>query len=212
MGVGREDALDPGAGGGTRAVDAVLVRNTGRLEPGLRIPDVQHLRERQVQRGRRVRHPAPEHGPQTALHQPPAGVAQEGQHTRQQVVDHVRAAVRLRRAARQQALGPAQGAAQEVQTQPRRVEVRQRRQIRNQSQYCVRITVKGRRPGLSVEERNQRIHGRARSSVRIGTIRTSDRARLVQRPHDCHGRRQFRTLHLQTPVRRVQPRDQRQSH
>lgn len=212
MGVGREDALDPGAGGGTRAVDAVLVRDAGRLLAGLRVPDVQHLRERQVQRGRRVRHPAPEHGPQAALHQPQAVLAQEGQRTRQQVLDHLRAAVGLRLAARQQALGPAQGAAQEVQAQPRRLEVRQRRQIRNQSQHRLRIAPEGRRAGLSVEKRDQRIHGSAGVGLRIGTLRLADRVGLVQRPHDRDGRRQLGTLDLQTAVRGLQPRDQRQPH
>ena len=109
MGVGLEDALDSGTRRRTRAVDANVVRNYGWLDPGLKILNVQHIREHQIQRGRRMRNTVLEHGPRTALRRPHAVIPEEFQHTRRQIVEHIRATIRLWTTAHQQILRIAQG-------------------------------------------------------------------------------------------------------
>ena len=108
MGVGLENALDSGTRRRTRAVGANVVRNYGWLDPGLKILNVQHIREQQIQRERRMSNFVLEHGPRTDLRRPHAVIPEEFQHTRRQIVDHIWAAVKLWVTAHQQIPGLAQ--------------------------------------------------------------------------------------------------------
>ena len=56
---------------------------------------MKHIREHQIQRLRRMRHPMLEYGVQIALQQPQAVLPDEVQQTRRQLEDHIRAAERL---------------------------------------------------------------------------------------------------------------------